>query len=70
MKIETKTSVLLSKNLQMIVRYSSKTKNILIYFSCYDNFFKVKFVVLYFVRLSLATTIMQKHEFSNTYEIF
>jgi len=70
MKVETKKSVLLSEDYQIIVLFSNIAKGILNYFSCCDNFSKVKSIISYFVRLSLAATIMQKHKMSSTHKVF
>jgi hypothetical protein len=70
MKVETKKSMLLSKDYQIIVLFSNIAKSILNYFSCCDNFSKVKSIISYFVRLSLAATIMQKHKMSSTRKVF
>ena len=70
MKINTKKSVLLSEDFEILTLYTTLAKKggggISNYFLCCDNFSKVKSVILYFVRLSLAATIMQKHKFSST----
>ena len=70
MKIETKKSVLLNADWQIIVLFSSIAKSILIYFSCCDNFSKLKSIISYFIRLSLAATLMQKHKMSSTHKVF
>ena len=51
MKVESKKSMLLNDDHEILTLFSSITKNIFNYFSCCDNFSKVKFIILYFVRL-------------------
>jgi hypothetical protein len=70
MKIETKKSLLLYEDYKIIRLFSDIATSILNYFSCCDNFSRVKSIVYYFVRLSLATTLMQKHKMSSTYQVF
>ena len=70
MKVETKKSVLLNEDYRIILLFSSIAKGILNYFSCCDNFSKVKSIISYFVRLSLAATLMQKHKMSSTHKVF
>jgi Type II intron maturase len=70
MKVNTKKSLVLYEDYKIIQLFSNVATSILNYFSCCDNFSKVKSIVYYFVRLSLATTIMQKHKMSSTYQVF
>lgn len=70
MKVSTKKSLVLYEDYKIIQLFSNAAASTLNYFSCCDNFSKVKSIVYYFVRLSLATTIMQKHKMSSTYQIF
>lgn len=70
MKVETKKSVLHFDDHEIIALFSSIARGILNYYSCCDNFSRVKSIVLYFVRLSLASTIMQKHNMSSTHKVF
>ena len=70
MKVNTKKSLVLYEDYRIIQLFSNMAASILNYFSCCDNFSKVKSIVYYFVRLSLATTIMQKHKMSSTYQVF
>lgn len=70
MKVETKKSVLLSEDYQIIALFSSIARGVFNYFSCCDNFSKVKSIISYFVRLSLAATLMQKHKMSSTHKVF
>jgi Type II intron maturase len=70
MKVNTKKSLILYEDYKIIQLFSNAAASILNYFSCCDNFSKVKSIVYYFVRLSLATTIMQKHKMSSTYQVF
>ena len=70
MKVNTKKSLVLCEDYKIIQLFSNAAVSILNYFSCCDNFSKVKSIVYYFIRLSLATTIMQKHKMSSTYQVF
>ena len=70
MKVNTRKSLVLYEDYKIIQLFSNVAASILNYFSCCDNFSKVKSIVYYFVRLSLATTIMQKHKMSSTYQVF
>lgn len=70
MKVNTKKSLVLFEDYKIIQLFSNVAVSILNYFSCCDNFSKVKSIVYYFIRLSLATTIMQKHKMSSTYQVF
>jgi hypothetical protein len=70
MKVNTKKSSVLYEDYKIIQLFSNVAASILNYFSCCDNFSKVKSIVYYFIRLSLATTIMQKHKMSSTYKVF
>jgi hypothetical protein len=70
MKVNTKKSLVLYEDYKIIQLFSNIAASILNYFSCNDNFSKVKSIVYYFVRLSLAATIMQKHKMSSTYQVF
>lgn len=70
MKVNTKKSLMLYEDYKIIQLFSNVATSILNYFSCCDNFSKVKSIVYHFVRLSLATTIMQKHKISSTYQVF
>lgn len=70
MKVDTKKSLVLYEDYKIIQLFSNAAASMLNYFSCCDNFSKVKSIVYYFVRLSLATTIMQKHKMSSTYQVF
>jgi hypothetical protein len=69
MKVETPKLLLLYEDYEIIALFSSIAKNILNYFSCCDNFSKVKSIVSYFVRLSLAATLMQKHRMPSIHNV-
>lgn len=70
MKVETKKTVLSFADHRIIGIFSSIARSILTCYSCCDNFSKVKSIVSYFVRLSLAATLMQKHKMSSTHKVF
>lgn len=70
MKVNTKKSLLLLDNYKIITFFSSLAKNILNYFACCDNFLKVKCIVQYYIRLSLASTLKQKYKIPSLYRTF
>ena len=70
MKVDTKKSILVLDDYKIITFFSSLAKNILNYFACCDNFIKVKFIIQYYIRLSLASTLKQKYKISSLDKIF
>lgn len=70
MKVDTKKSLLLYEDYKIIRLFSDIATSILNYFSCCDNFFKIKPIIYFFIRFSLATTIMQKHSMPSAYQVF
>jgi Type II intron maturase len=69
-KVNTKKSLILYEDYKIIRLFSNVAVSILNYFSCCDNFSKIKSIVYCFIRLSLAATLMQKHRMSSTYQVF
>ena len=70
MKVDTKKSILLLDDYKIITFFSSLAKNILNYFACCDNFIKVKSIIQYYIRFSLASMIKQKHKISSLNKVF
>lgn len=69
-KANSKKSVLLFEDHKIIVLFNTIAKNILEYFSCCDNFAKVKFAIFHFVKFSLASTLKHKHKLSSVQKVF
>ena len=70
LKIDTKKSLLLLIDFKIIIFFSSLAKNILYYFVCCDNFFKIKSIIEYYIKFSLASTLKQKHKISSINKVF
>lgn len=70
MKITSKKSAILLEIHEIILLFSNIAKVVLNYFSCCDNFVKVKSIVSYYIRLSLANTLKHKLKISSTDKIF
>jgi hypothetical protein len=69
-KANSKKSMLLFEDHKIIELFTTIAKNILEYFSCCDNFNKVKFAIFYFIKLSLASTLKHKHKLSSIQKVF
>lgn len=70
MKANSKKSVLLFEDHKIVELFTTIAKNILEYFSCCDNFTRVKFAIFYFIKFSLASTLKHKHKLASIKEVF
>lgn len=70
MKANSKKSMLLFEDYKIIELFTTIAQNILEYFSCCDNFTKVKFAIFYFIKFSLASTLKHKHKLCSIQKVF
>ena len=70
MKTNSKKSFLLFEDHKIIELFNTIAKNILEYFSCCDNFSKIKFAIFHFIKFSLASTLKHKHKLSSIQKVF